>query len=289
MCIAVNTTWRNTGITDTDIRRVFYRQPCLVCVLAKRNKDSKLIWSRKPPPITDSKDVKQPDTTDPREDHQWSIGECISYDNVGPINPESIEGYKQFIAFQDTRSKYLFCYPVKTCNKNTFLYYLDRVLSFFTTRGFKPRILRSDYYTIFRSNKANQFYEDHQCRHESSAPYQQWQNAVERDIQTILLPASYSPTIMPLTFSLFLQLAVIQKLHMATMVSACLNAALPPDADWIVTTLEPHIAEVCGLDPAQEYRIANALYGLPDSGRLFYQHYKAALLAEGYRMSEFDT
>ena len=72
--------------------------------------------------------------------------------------------------------------------------------------------------------------------------------------------------------------------------SAYLNAALPPNADWIITTLEPHIAEVCGLDSAQEYRIiANALYGLPDSGRLFYQHYKAALLAEVYRMSAFDN
>ena len=105
------------------------------------------------------------------------------------------------------------------------------------------------------------------------------------------LPASYSPTIMPLTFSLFPQLAVIQKLHMATMdiKTPYLNAALPPDADWIVTTLEPHIAEVCGLGPAQEYRIANALYGLADSGRLFYRHYKAALLAEGYTMSAFDN
>jgi hypothetical protein len=46
---------------------------------------------------------------------------------------------------------------------------------------------------------------------------------------------------------------------------------------------------VCGLDPAQEYRIANALYGLPDSGRLFYLHYKTALLAEGYAMSAFDN
>jgi len=693
MCIAVSTTWRNTGVTPADIRRVFYRQPCLVCVLAKRNRDSKLIWSRRPPPqpppspgspspapITDSKDISTADPVDTRSDSQWAIGECISYDNVGPISPESVEGYRQFIAFRDTRSKYLFCYPVKTCNEETFLYYLNRVLRFFTSRGFKPRILRSDYYTTFRSTKANQFYEDNQCRHESSAPYQQWQNAVERDIQTILsnvsatihgqdflradiwahalthwtrlhnsvphavlkdtpariintdffvdahhqyrfvfgdllcfplqdherlwkfdvkndigfyagdedsvkggsviympythnfltrgnghrilisdlqllqwysqrrdirrnplpysivhgaimdllsnretsvertdatqllvtpavtdqgtvtdppapaiiqhaitntptpippksaarprtamlpipppatirrdsrirtktvfykphdiravtaaireimdrdnpppsifpttdndqltsdtdimrsyaidtlfdsayytgdteeiettealrasdrdqfiiaikkevnslisetgtlqpltrtatgysentenkrvwkirttlkckrkkksngepdkhkaraaargdtlrramlkanvqLPASYSPTIMPLTFSLFLQLAVIQKLHMATMdiKSAYLNAALPPDADWIVTTLEPHIAEVCGLDPAQEYRIANALYGLPDSGRLFYQHYKAALLAEGYSMSAFDN
>ena len=599
---------------------------------------------------------------------------------MGPISPESVEGYRQFIAFRDTRSKYLFCYPVKTCNEDIFLHYLNRVLRFFTTRGFKPRILRSDYYTTFRSAKANQFYEDNQCRHESSAPYQQWQNAVERDIQTIIsnvsatihgqdflradiwahalthwtrlhnavphavlqdtpariidpifcvdahhqyrfvfgdllcfplqdherlwkfdvkndigfyagdedsvkggsviympythsfltrgnghrilisdlqllqwysqrrdirrnplpysvvhnavmdllsnretpaekadssqilitpaltdqgdltipsapaivqhvlpspplapptrtnsrprtallpipppaairrddrvrtktafykphdiravtaaireimdrdnpptpifpttdndhlpsdidmmrsyaidtlfdsayytgdteeietaealhapdrdqfiaaikkevhslisetrtlqpltktgsgyaenignkrvwkirttlkckrkkksngepdkhkaraaargdtlrramikaqvpLPDNYSPTIMPLTFSLFLQLAVIQKLHMATMdiKSAYLNAALPPEADWIVTTLEPHIAAVCGLDPAQEYRIANALYGLPDSGRLFYQHYKAALLAEEYTMSAFDN
>ena len=33
----------------------------------------------------------------------------------------------------------------------------------------------------------------------------------------VTLPVSYSPTIMPLTFSLFLQLAVIQQLHTATM------------------------------------------------------------------------
>ncbi len=105
------------------------------------------------------------------------------------------------------------------------------------------------------------------------------------------LPPSYSPTIMPLTFALFLQLAIINHLHMATMdiKSAYLNAPLPPDADWIVTTLEPHIATVCGLDHTQEYRIANALYGLPDSGRIFYLHYKKALLAEGYRMSVFDN
>ena len=54
-----------------------------------------------------------------REDHQWSIGECISYDNVRPISPEIIEEYHQFIAFRDTRSKYLLFYPVKTCNEVT--------------------------------------------------------------------------------------------------------------------------------------------------------------------------
>ena len=45
MRIAVNATWINTGVTPEEIRRVFYRQPCLVCILAKRNKDSKLICS----------------------------------------------------------------------------------------------------------------------------------------------------------------------------------------------------------------------------------------------------
>ena len=50
MCIAVTTTWINTGVTPEDTRRVFYRQPCLVCILAKRNKDSKLIWSSYPTP-----------------------------------------------------------------------------------------------------------------------------------------------------------------------------------------------------------------------------------------------
>jgi hypothetical protein len=92
------------------------------------------------------------DPTDNRLDSQWAIGECISYDNVGPISPESAEGYRQFIVFRDTRSKYLFCYPVKTCNEDTFLYYLQRVLRFFTTRGFNPRVLRSDYYTNFPVN-----------------------------------------------------------------------------------------------------------------------------------------
>ncbi len=77
--------------------------------------------------------------------------------------------------------------------------------------------------------------------------------------------------------------------HVHSFPSAYLNAPLPQDADWIVTTLEYHIAIACGLDPAQEYRIANALYGLPDSGRIFYLHYKTALLAGVYTMSAFDN
>ena len=65
------------------------------------------------------------------EETDYEIGEVISYVNVGPINPASLEGYTQFLAFRDNRSKYIFAYPIKTCNEDTFLNYLDKVLNFF--------------------------------------------------------------------------------------------------------------------------------------------------------------
>jgi hypothetical protein len=118
-------------------------------------------------------------------------------------------------------------------------------------------------------------------------------DTLRRAMDKVLItpPPTYSPTIMPLTFSSILQLSIIHGYTMATMdiKSAYLNAPLPPDSDWIITTLEPHIALACNLDPAQENRIANTLYGLPDSGRIFCQLYRSALLAEGYTMSAFDN
>jgi hypothetical protein len=200
MCRAVNTTWHNTGVNPSDIGRVFHRQPCLTCILAKRNRDSKLIWARKrPPPQPPPGENSQPDASTPSttatdpEEADCDIGEVISYDNVGPINPASLEGHTQFLVFRDTYSKYIFAYPIKTCNEDTFLYYLDKVLKFFKNRGFKPRILRNDYYTTFHSTKVTEYYESKGCTHQSLAPYQQWQNSVERDIQTIL--ANVSATI----------------------------------------------------------------------------------------------
>ena len=162
-------------------------------------KDSKFIWARRPappllpaeplppnspsPPVLSRLDTKLdtaimepsssslPNVGTERNDSQWEIGECISYGNVGPISPESIEGYRQFIAFHDTRSKYLFCYPVP----------FSTIYS-----GSYDSSSAEVSNCAYSSAKANQFYGDNQCRHQSSAPYQQWQNAVERDIQTIL-------------------------------------------------------------------------------------------------------
>jgi hypothetical protein len=50
-----------------------------------------------------------------------SANASATYDNVGPISPASIEGYKQFISFRDTRSNYIFNFPVKHYDEDTFL------------------------------------------------------------------------------------------------------------------------------------------------------------------------
>jgi hypothetical protein len=56
----------------------------------------------------------------------------------------------------------------------------------------------------------------------------------------------------------------------------------------IITKLDDDIADICGLPRGKLYRIRKALYGLPASGRLWYQHYTDRLKQEGYVQSKFD-
>ena len=107
----------------------------------------------------------------------------------------------------------------------------------------------------------------------------------------ISAPKTFSPTIKPLTFAFILQLAIQQNLIMATMdiKSAYLAVPIPPTEIPIFTKLEKFVAELCNLDPNQYYQLNKYLYGLPDSGRAFYFHYRNALITEGYTMSKFDS
>jgi hypothetical protein len=105
------------------------------------------------------------------------------------------------------------------------------------------------------------------------------------------LPPTFSPTIKPLTFAFMLQLAVTLQLIWCTadIKSAYLNVPRPANETPILTKLEKFVAEICGLDPAQLYRVDKCLYGLPDSGRHFYKHYRDVLIAEGYTISKMDN
>ena len=105
------------------------------------------------------------------------------------------------------------------------------------------------------------------------------------------MPQTFSPTVKPLTFAFMMQLAVATQCIWCTadIKSAYLNVPRPAGEIPILTKLEPFVADICGLDPNQLYRIDKCLYGLPDSGRHFYRHYRDALVAEGYTMSKMDN
>ena len=105
------------------------------------------------------------------------------------------------------------------------------------------------------------------------------------------MPQTFSPTVKPLTFAFMMQIAIAMGLIWCTadIKAAYLNVLRPAGEIPILTKLEPFVAEICGLDPNQLYRIDKCLYGLPDSDRHFYRHYRDALIEEGCIMSNMDN
>jgi hypothetical protein len=101
------------------------------------------------------------------------------------------------------------------------------------------------------------------------------------------MPQTFNPTVKPLTFAFMMQIAIAKGLIWCTAdINGYLNVPHPACEIPILTKLEPFVAEICGLDPNQLYRIDKCLYGLPDSGRHFYRHYRDALIEEGCNMDK---
>ncbi len=86
-------------MTPDEIRRVFFRVFCLICILVTRNRDSPNIWKAKipQPSPTTAPDTNQQTTSTPLTnpeappDHSWPIGALIYYGNVGRISPASLD------------------------------------------------------------------------------------------------------------------------------------------------------------------------------------------------------
>ena len=201
--------WRNTDITSCDVRRVFRYEPCLLCVLAKRRKEGKRQHkkpqSEKPnleldhklrllaEPILESPETDEQFKRQLEEDSKLRPGEILSLDDV-PVSPVSIDGYNTFFLFRDTKTRKLFSFTTKDKNEDTYLACLKQVLIYFkrlykehSDWGPIPVItVRSDYMKTYKSRKVLNFYQDNDCKCELSSPYQHWQVAVERDVQTVI-------------------------------------------------------------------------------------------------------
>jgi hypothetical protein len=199
MCKAITSeqpAWKNINVTADQIREVFKREPCLHCIMCKRRKDGTERWIEKNKTRTkdlmwmDNSGINQAEIEHkskalPEKDREWNVGECITVDNVGPINPGSIDGFKYFFIFKDIKSKKIFTFLVKTCDEESYLKALEEVLEHLVKYGHKTKVVRSDYYSTFLSNSVKEFERSKGISHESSSPYIHWQNAVEREVQTM--------------------------------------------------------------------------------------------------------
>lgn len=106
----------------------------------------------------------------------------------------------------------------------------------------------------------------------------------------VSLPKTFSPTINQLTFQFVLQIAISKKLlHATTDIDAAyLNAPVSDDEDTILIIIDDTLANICDLPRGTLYRVNRSLYGLPSSGRNWFNHYSANLILEGYQQSKFD-
>ena len=101
---------------------------------------------------------------------------------------------------------------------------------------------------------------------------------------------TYSPTVAPLTHSFMLQLAVHDRMiiQLVDTVAAYLNQNYPQDAKPLYVKLPKLVAQAVGRDPEKTYRVKKYIYGLPDSGRAYYEAYSTHLIENGYLRSIND-
>jgi hypothetical protein len=102
--------------------------------------------------------------------------------------------------------------------------------------------------------------------------------------------ATYSPTISMLTHTAMLQLSIYDGMHTATFdtISAYLHQKYPDELKPLYLKFPRPLAEACGVDPQQLYRVKKYLYGLPDAGRAYYLAYSKVLEDNGYSKTLSD-
>jgi len=167
MCQAIqNGAWRNTRLTPKQVRNSMKKDICIPCTLSKKNK---------------------PHTRDPPGDHHASInvGELISGDIIGKIDPPTRHGDVYFFLFADAKTGFLCAYTSKT--KDGFVSALRMTLDLFRGYGHQVKYFRSDSETIMRNGDVIRLLRDpiYNVKSEYSLPYAHYQNLVERHVQTV--------------------------------------------------------------------------------------------------------
>jgi len=101
---------------------------------------------------------------------------------------------------------------------------------------------------------------------------------------------TYSPTVSSVTCAALQQVAIIDEMYqqLVDTVGAFLAQDYPDSAPPLYVKLDKQVAEICGLDSKQIYRVVKYLYGIPDAGRAYYKAYRDTLLSASYKQSQLD-
>lgn len=173
MCVALHgnpktPSWTGSKLTCQQIRKVLTNDPCLICILSKRN-------------------LPKIHRNPLRTSRNFAPGQAITCDVVPNINPISITNDISFFVFTDIATGYIHCILTKSKNSNAFLEALALVLQFYNTYNCSTTtIMRSDMESNFISSEVEEYLSRHHISHEYSGPYTHQQNPVERYIQSII-------------------------------------------------------------------------------------------------------
>ena len=105
-----------------------------------------------------------------------SVGELISWDDVGHISPASMDGHTRFFLFRDKRSR--------NNDSEAFIKCFEFVISYYESMGHKVKTLRSDYSSTFLASDLEVFRNKRDIQYQASSPHRHHQNAVERERDT---------------------------------------------------------------------------------------------------------
>jgi hypothetical protein len=179
-----NPTWKNCLLTEGQIRRFYKKAACVHCLLHTRN--------RRPIPKNDSDPYDFDTELGDHRSGQALPGEILSIDPAGPINPQTRGGHKYFWLIKDVCTGYIWAITSSSKSAVSCIDALDYVIKWLRVRGHKTRKIRSDFETTFDSTALKDYCDspDISCVIQKSVPYKHYQNAVERDIQTVVKGAS---------------------------------------------------------------------------------------------------
>ena len=166
MCKAITgsaPSWVNTYLTETQVRKVMRKDPCLVCILGKRN--------------------KQPTPLPSGSHRECTAGEVISADIVGKITPSARKGEQWIFLFADVATGYQHTFISHT--KDGFITALSNVVNFYKSHSLTVKVLRTDSEAVLLSKDILTYLETNKIFSEHSIAYTHNQNFVERYVQTL--------------------------------------------------------------------------------------------------------